>query len=196
MKYLFLDTSTTRLVVATFIDDELKFFKNEECNQSMSVRIMPLIDEALKKTNIKINEIDKIFVCTGPGSFTGIRIGVTCAKTLAWALNIPVVPISTLELLASASASISLINARRGYVYAGGYDDDLNKVFDDCYILLKDINLALPFVSYDEFDIPTTLPKLDVLKVINKHKNDVGVNPHNLNPVYLKKTEAEEKLND
>ncbi len=195
MKYLFLDTSTTNLVVAIVIDGKLSYLKNEPCGQSMSIRLMPVIDEALNNCNVKIEELDKIFVCNGPGSFTGIRIGLTFAKTLAWALSIPVVPISTLEALASGNASMALINARRGYVFAGGYNDLLEPLYDDRYVLLSEINTDLPFVSYDELEVNTNIPKIDVLKIIAKHENDKGINPHLLNPVYLKQTEAEEKLN-
>jgi tRNA threonylcarbamoyladenosine biosynthesis protein TsaB len=160
----------------------------------MSVRLMPVIDEALKNTNISLNELDKIFVCHGPGSFTGIRIGLTFAKTLAWSLKIPVIPISTLELLASSSKSIALINARRGYVFAGGYDDNLDNFYKDRYILLEDLPKDIPLVSLDKFDISVSKPDINILKVIKKHENEKGINPHSLNPVYLKKTEAEEKL--
>lgn len=194
MKYLFLDTSTTNLVVAIIINDEITYLKNEPCGQSMSVRLMPVIDEALKKSNLNINEINKIFVCNGPGSFTGIRIGLTFAKTLAWTLNIPVVPISTLEALASNHASMALINARRGYVFAGGYNDSLEPIYKDKYVLLSEIDTNLPFVSYDDLEVEVDIPKIDVLKIIKKHEKDLGVNPHSLNPVYLKQTEAEEKL--
>lgn len=195
MKYLFLDTSTTNLVVAIIIDGKLSYLKNEPCGQSMSVRLMPVIHEALNSSELTVNDIDKIFVCNGPGSFTGIRIGLTFAKTLAWTLNIPVVPISTLEALASGCASMALINARRGYVFAGGYNDSLEPVYDDKYVLLSEIETNLPLVSYDEFDVNTNTPKIDVLKIIKKHENEDGINPHSLNPVYLKQTEAEEKLN-
>lgn len=107
MKYLFVDTSTTNLVVAIVIDNKITYFYNENTASNMSVKLMPVIDEALKKSNIEIKEIDKIFACHGPGSFTGIRIGLTFAKTLAWTLNIPVVPISSLEVMASGSAAIA-----------------------------------------------------------------------------------------
>lgn len=195
MKYLFLDTSTTNLLVAIVINSEVVYFKNEECKQSMSTRLMPVIDEALNISKIKINEINKIFVCDGPGSFTGIRIGLTFAKTLAWTLEIPVVPLSTLEVMASHKASVALINARRGYVFAGAYNDLLEPIFNDKYVLLSEIKSDLPYVSYDELGIKTEVPKINILKVIKKHENDAGINPHSLNPVYLKQTEAEEKLN-
>lgn len=195
LKYLFLDTATTNLVVAIVIDNEVRYLKQEMCKQKMSEKLMPIIDEAFKSTNIQINELDKIFVTNGPGSFTGIRIGLTFAKTLAWSLNIPVVPISSLEVMASKKASMALIDARRGYVFAGGYNDDLKAIYDDKYVKLDEINTDLPFVSYDEPSVPVTMPEIDVLKVIKKHENEAGVNPHSLNPLYLKQTEAEEKLN-
>lgn len=91
---------------------------------------------------------------------------------------------------------LSLINARRGYVYAGGYNDSLECIFDDKYVLLENIDKTLPLVSYDALPVQTSIPKIDILKIINKHKSDKGINPHALNPVYLKRTEAEENLND
>jgi len=195
LKYLFLDTATTNLVVAIIIDNEVRYLKQEMCKQKMSEKLMPIIDEAFKSTNIQINELDKIFVTNGPGSFTGIRIGLTFAKTLAWTLNVPVVPISSLEVMASKKASMALIDARRGYVFVGGYDDELKAVYADKYAKLDEIKTDLPFVSYDELSVSTNIPEIDVLKVIKKHENEEGVNPHSLNPLYLKQTEAEEKLN-
>ena len=87
---------------------------------------------------------------------------------------------------------MALINARRGYVFAGGYEN-LIPFYKDSYVLLDDVK-GYDYVSYDDLDVYTILPKVDILKVINKHKNDLPVNPHSLNPNYLKLTEAEEKL--
>lgn len=197
MKYLFIDSATANLVVAIIIDNKIEYFFNEEVGKEMSVKIMPKIKEAFDKSNIKPIELDKIFVTTGPGSFTGIRVGLTVMKTMAYTLKIPIVPISSLEVIASGNNDkvIALIDARRGYVFAGGYDKDLNNIYKDRYTLLSDIKEKTTFISYD--DIKNTIkPKVDILKVIAKHKDDKGVNPHTLNPNYLKLTEAEEKLND
>ena len=95
-----------------------------------------------------------------------------------------------------------MIDARRGNVFGGIYDTELKCIKSDRLIslneLTKDINNDYEFVSYD--DVPVTLlsrPKIDIIKIVDKHKNDRGVNPHNLNPNYLKLTEAEEnKLKD
>ena len=92
--------------------------------------------------NISPIDLDKIFVVTGPGSFTGIRVGLTVVKVMAWTLKIPVVPISSLEVIASGTPSdnnVALIDARRGYVFAGEYNKRLNNIDPDRYILLSEI---------------------------------------------------------
>lgn len=196
MKYLFVDSATSVLVVAIIIDNEIKYIFNEDTGKDMSVMVMPKIKEAFESCNIKPKDIDKIFAVTGPGSFTGIRVGLTVMKTMAWTLKIPVVPISSLEVIASSTPSdnnIALIDARRGYVYAGGYDKDLNNTYNDRHVLLSEIKEEGTFISYDDIE-GAIKPNIDVLKVVKKHEKDEGVNPHSLNPNYLKLTEAEERL--
>ena len=73
----------------------------------------------------------------------------------------------------------------------------LFKLYKDSYILFENINSKMKYVSYDKFNFETLLPKFDLLKIIEKHKDDSLLNVHNINPNYLKLTEAEEKrLND
>ena len=193
MKYLFIDSATTNLVVAIINDGKIAYIYNNNDNHDTSSKMMPVLAEAFDKAELKPQDIDKIFVVTGPGSFTGIRVGLTVAKTMAYTLNIPIVPISSLEVMASGNGGTALINARRGYVFAGTYDNDLNNVYPDSYVLMND-SLAKPYISYDNFDFETLKPNIDVLKVVKNHENDESVNPHTINPNYLKLTEAEEKL--
>lgn len=193
MKYLFIDSATTNLVVAIINDGKIVYIYNNNDNHDTSSKMMPVLAEAFDKAELKPQDIDKIFAVTGPGSFTGIRVGLTVAKTMAYTLNIPIVPISSLEVMASGNGGTALINARRGYVFAGTYDNDLNNVYPDSYFLMND-SLAKPYISYDSFDFETLKPNIDVLKVVKKHENDESVNPHTINPNYLKLTEAEEKL--
>ena len=84
---------------------------------------------------MKKNQIDNIFIVNGPGSFTGTRIGVTVAKVMAWSLNIDIIPISSLEIMASYDSDkkyvCSFIDARRGFVFAGVYDKELNTYMED-----------------------------------------------------------------
>ena len=194
MKYLFIDSATTNLVVAIINEGKVAYIYNNDGGLDTSSKMMPILDEAFKASKLKPQDINKIFVVTGPGSFTGIRIGLTVAKTMAYSLNIPIIPISSLEVMASGNGGTALINARRGYVFAGTYDAELNVIYPDSYILMSD-NLKKPYISYDNFDFAVEKPIVDVLKVIRKHENNKSVNPHLLKPNYLKLTEAEEKFN-
>ena len=182
MKYLFIDSATTNLVVAIINNGKISYIYNNNDGHDTSSKMMPVLSEAFDKASLKPKDIDKIFVVNGPGSFTGIRVGLTVAKTMAYSLDIPIVPISSLEVMASRSAGTALINARRGYV-----------VYPDSYVLMND-SLTKPYISYDNFDFETVKPNIDVLKIVMKHENDEAVNPHTINPNYLKLTEAEEKL--
>ena len=195
---LLIDTSTSNLTVSIINNEEVLYKYQETILSDMSSKLLPIIDNGLKEHNLKLENIDKIFVVSGPGSFTGIRVGVTVAKTIAWALKKDIIPLSSLELIATTNTSkkyiVPMIDARRNNVFAGIYDDNLNCIKEDKLIsrdVLSNLNDDYEFVSYDNID-GIIKPNIDVLKIINKHINDEGINPHNLNPNYLKLTEAEE----
>ena len=195
MMYLLIDTSLKYPTVSIIEDNKILYLFHEEIDSDMSSKIMPIIDKGFKSINKDIYDIDKIFVINGPGSFTGIRIGVTIAKTIAWSLKKDIVTISSLELMATTSVDtkyiVPIIDARRGNVFAGIYDKELNIIKEDKMVnlenLKKSIDSNYTVVSYDLNNID-----IDVLKIINKHKNDPSLNPHSVNPNYLKLTEAEE----
>ncbi len=193
MKYLFIDSATTNLVVAIINDGKIAYMYDNNDGHDTSSKMMPVLAEAFDSVGLKPQDIDKIFVVNGPGSFTGIRVGLTVAKTMAYTLNIPIVSVSSLEVMASGKAGTALINARRGYVFAGSYDENLGVIYPDSYVLMSD-ELNKPYISYDSFDFDTLKPNIDVLKVIRKHENDDPINPHAIKPNYLKMTEAEENL--
>lgn len=195
MKYLFINSATANLVVAIINNGKIAYIYDNNDGNDTSSKMMPVLDEAFKKSELKPKDIDKIFVVTGPGSFTGIRVGLTVAKVMAYSLNIPIIPISSLEVMVSGNGGTALINARRGYVFAGSYDSNLNSLYHDSYVLMND-HLLKPYVSYDSFDFETIKPNIDILKVVKKHENDKDVNSHLIKPNYLKLTEAEEKLNN
>lgn len=203
---LFIDTSNFRLIVGVVSEKENKIlsYYNENLNSDLSVKVLDVVKTCIENAEITPNDVDKIYAVNGPGSFTGIRIGVTIAKTFAWALNKEVIPISSLEVIASTNCStkyiVPMIDARRDCVFAGIYDNDLNVVMEDKYISLEELKkespLDITYISDDIFDsIEVSLPNVDILKVINKHKNDKSVEPHHLKPSYLKITEAEANLN-
>ena len=195
MTYLFIDTANS-FIISIIKDDKIIYYKNDVSNSDTSSKVMPIIDEAFKSSNLTINDIDKIFVVNGPGSFTGIRVGVTIAKTISYCLNKPLIALSELELLATTNTNTDfiapIIDARRGYVFGAIYDKDLNVYFEDSHILLEELKTKFK----ENTIIVDNSDNVDLIKLIDKHKNDEPINPHTLNPNYLKKTEAEEKLND
>lgn len=196
---LFIDTSISFPTISILEDNKVLFNFCDEIKSDMSSKILPIIDKGLTENNIALRDVEKIFVVTGPGSFTGIRIGVTIAKTIAWTLNKKLIPISSLEYMATTNTNkkhlIPMIDARRGNVFAGIYNNKLECISEDSLIsldyLLKDKNNDYEFLSYDNIE-KAVKPNPDVIKIINKHMNDIGVNPHELKPNYLKLTEAEE----
>ena len=154
-----------------------------------------------EKNNLSLNNVNKIYTVIGPGSFTGIRVGMTFSKILAMALNLKITPISELQVLAttySTKLRAPMIDARRGYVYAGVYDEDLNILVEDKHILLDDflnINKDVEYISYDSFEhISTIEPNIDFEKIVNKNKDKKQIDNEVLTPNYLKLTEAEENL--
>ncbi|OUM85556.1 MAG: tRNA N6-adenosine(37)-N6-threonylcarbamoyltransferase complex dimerization subunit TsaB [Bacillus thermozeamaize] len=126
MKILAMDTST--LVMGVAILDETHLLGEVITNQKKnhSVRLMPTVDSLLRSLGVGPGDLQMIAVAMGPGSYTGVRIGVTSAKMMAWALKIPLVGVSTLMGMAASLGPVDgwicpLIDARRGRVYTGLY---------------------------------------------------------------------------
>lgn len=105
MIWLGIDTSNTPLAVALVKDGQI--IANEATNIKLnhSGGAMLAIERLLNRVNMTVKEIDAIAVSEGPGSYTGIRIGVTIAKTLAWTLKKPLVGVSSLKMLAANACS-------------------------------------------------------------------------------------------
>ena len=204
MKYLYIDTSTNYLYSAIVEDDKLLSSIKEEFGQSLSEVALPKIVSMFEKNKLEARDIDKIIVVNGPGSFTGIRVGLTIAKVYAWSLAIPITTIYSLEAMAVSSKSdkvrIPIINARRGYVYAAIYDNNNHEMLKPQHIKIKDLldqinglnNIEI--ITNDEFkEFPTTVKyNPDILKIVTKYKDKDAINAHSVNPEYLKLTEAEE----
>ena len=198
---LFVDTSLSFIRLALFKDDVLIDFINEKCEKNMSSLFDLRVKDLFERNNLSLNDVQKIYTVTGPGSFTGIRVGMTFSKVLAMALNLKITPISELQVLATTSSNklkAPMIDARRGYVYAGIYDSDLNNVFEDKHILLEDflnINDDVEYISFDSFEhISIITPQINFEKIISVNKNKKQIDHQVLVPNYLKLTEAEENL--
>ena len=206
MRILYIDTSSSYLYSAIVDENQVISSVSEEYGQSLSEIALPKIVEMFEKNNLSPKDVDKIIVVNGPGSFTGIRIGITIAKVYAWSLKIPITTISSLEAMAISSKEnkkhVPMINARRGYVYAAIYDEQNKVIHKPEHIkweeLEKEINALdnIEIISNDEFDWDVDKMSYvpDFVLMVNKFKDKEDINPHAVNPEYLKLTEAEEKL--
>lgn len=126
MKILAFDSSSQALSVAILEDEQLMAESTIAIKKNHSISLMPTIDFLMKSVNLEPSDLDRIAVAQGPGSYTGLRVAVATAKTLAYALNIDLVGISSLYALTDIEAEgliVPLIDARRNNVYVGFYDN-------------------------------------------------------------------------
>jgi len=132
VNYLALDASTEACSVALQLDGKV-YASYELCPQSHSLRLLPMIDDLLKEAGIELADIDGLVFGQGPGSFTGVRIGVGVAQGLAFSANLPVVGVSSLQAMAQQAYAkhgqtrvVAAIDARMAEVYNGYYalDED------------------------------------------------------------------------
>jgi tRNA threonylcarbamoyladenosine biosynthesis protein TsaB len=133
MLKLAIDTTSASGSFALAEDDELLFEKYFKVMVTHSETLMPSIDAALKSLNRKVEEIGRIIICNGPGSFTGIRIGLATAKGISYGLQIPLIAFNSLELNAvnlygSRNPILSFVDARMKEVYAALYTPDLSVI--------------------------------------------------------------------
>jgi len=134
VNYLALDASTEACSVALQLGDKL-YTSYELCPQSHSLRLLPMIDGLLKEAGIELADIDGLIFGQGPGSFTGVRIGVGVAQGLAFSADLPVVGVSSLQAMAQLAYIkhgqehvISAIDARMSEVYNGYYSLDAQNI--------------------------------------------------------------------
>ncbi|MCK1994889.1 tRNA (adenosine(37)-N6)-threonylcarbamoyltransferase complex dimerization subunit type 1 TsaB [Peribacillus muralis] len=223
MKVLAIDTSNFTLGVALVDGSQVIGEYTTNLKKNHSVRVMPAIETLLKACDTAPKELTKIVVAQGPGSYTGVRIGVTIAKTLAWTLQIPLSGVSSLEVLAANGRHFNglvspLFDARRGQVYTGLYEMEnnlLKTVLEDCNILssewsirLKEYNRPILFVGQDvtihRDAITEALGDLAVFAPIQSFNSRpselafIGLNKaeediHQFVPNYIRMAEAEAK---
>lgn len=205
MKILYIDTSCSYLYSAICDDDNVLVEIKEELGQDLSKLALPKIVDMFEKIKTVPKDINKIIVVNGPGSFTGIRIGITIAKVFAWSLNIPITTITSLESMCLSSNKksyhVPVIDARRNYVYAAIYDDKNQQILkpqhikiDDLEQKLKNIKADYTLITNDKVEINGVKENYNpnISKIVSYYKDKDNINPHMVNPDYLKLTEAEE----
>lgn len=207
MRTLYLDTSSSYLVAGISNNRSLIGEVKLKLDKKLSSFALMEIESLFSKCGLKPSDIDKILVVNGPGSFTGIRIGITIAKVYAWTLKKEISTISSLEAMACSSVGnsdyiVPVIDARRDYVYGAIFKaDGKSKVLVEQYVkksvleaAIEDLPGKVIVVTNDqvEFKKEVVLLQVDIEKIIDCYENKPSMNPHAIEPDYLKKTEAEE----
>lgn len=143
MKILGIDTSTMAANVAVLEDDKLICEYTVNTKKTHSQKLMPMIENMLNLSDIDVTEIDAIGICVGPGSFTGLRIGMATAKAMAHVNNIPIIGVNSLEVLGANmdlcnKKICSILDAQRNQVYTGKYILENNKIQE-----LEEVSISL-----------------------------------------------------
>lgn len=212
MTTLLIDTSNQPLAVSLVKEDTVLLNYQSNIKKNHSLQLMPVIESLMNEANVSPKMLTGIVVANGPGSYTGLRIGITTAKTMAYSLDIPLYEVSSLKSLAMTYNSktdliVPIFDARRDHVFAGVYKydgDNLIEVMKDCYISIEELKKYLndqtqPFIFVGN-DTATLKNKLDGriitnlpnASLMNQIKDQPVLNVHDLKPRYLKLSEAEQ----
>lgn len=224
--YIFaMDTSSVTATVAVITEEKLLGEYSVSNRLTHSQTILPMADELLKNLELQIKDIDVFAVCTGPGSFTGLRIGMATVKTMAQALSKPIIGVSSLDALglsfytADDTLVCPIVDARRDEVYNALYScnskicndralniDDLlgelrgKKVIfcGDAAILHKDKIEGALSENWKIAPQHLILPKASsaAYAALKRAESNSFDDPCTLNPVYLRKSQAERELEE
>lgn len=211
MKIAAFDTSSKALTLAILEDETLLAQMTLNIKKNHSITLMPAIDFLMNSLDMKPTDLDRIVVAQGPGSYTGLRMAVATAKTLAHTLKIELVGVSSLLALVPEQAEglvIPIVDARRNNVYAGFYRSgqavrpeahlplaevlEIAGVADqpvtfvgETAVFAEQIEAALPGVS-----VQPTLPDAAAIGRLGLDLPAQSI--HDFVPNYLKRVEAEE----
>jgi len=170
MKILAFDTSNKPLTVAVVVDGKVLAHTESTEKKTHSIAILPDIKKALEKANLTVDDIDLIAVAQGPGSYTGVRIAVTVAKTLADTLSKKLVGVSSLELLAADGDQehilVPLMDARNDNAFAGVYQTvagKLENVIEDQHTSMAKLLETLQQYDESKLEFINATPRLQEL---------------------------------
>ncbi len=204
MKTLFIDTSFSDVSIAILKDNKIISSIQNNIPNEHSIYAHPYIEKVLKDSNTLPKEIDNIMVVNGPGSFTGVRIGLTIAKVYAYLENIPVTLISSLKTLALSEKGeyiLSLIDARNDNYYLGLYDKNYNDVIKEQFTNIKEVkellnkysNIKIVTNSKINLDNYQLITNINIENIVNYYQDKEQVNAHQVLPNYLKLPQVLEK---
>ncbi|MCQ2792187.1 MAG: tRNA (adenosine(37)-N6)-threonylcarbamoyltransferase complex dimerization subunit type 1 TsaB [Bacilli bacterium] len=195
MIYLLLDSSNTYLSVGLVKNKQVMDKISYPCFQRQSEYMVMEISKLLKRNHLKMKQINGVVVSIGPGSYTGIRIALTIAKVMSYALNIPLYPLSTLAINQIIDHdSIVLFNARSNRSYIAAFSKNKRLLKDQ---VMNNDEVKKYLVQHPKFLLVGDLEylklkgkKVDVIKNMSLLMNKVKPvkNPNLVKPVYLKES--------
>lgn len=189
---LFIDTSLEDVSIALVKDGKELSQIHEHIPGQHSIYVVQYINDILAKENLSTDDVDEIIVVNGPGSFTGIRIGVTIAKIFAYINKTRIVTITSLKARILGKCSpylLSMIDAKHGNYYIGLYDKEYNTIEEK---FTNEEEIAKIKAKYSPKVVDITTP-YNIEEIVAYSKNKESQNPHSVNPLYLKLPEAEIK---
>ncbi len=183
-------------------------------------RVIPMVDELLSECELSIGDVTHIAVSLGPGSFTGIRIGIATAKAMAQALNLPVVGVPSLKALARNAGEFPglicpVLDARRSQVYCGGYIkqgrqyasviEDKARGMDEflelvqAYCESNPVEVLFLGDDYENHQRAKSVAE-EAFEMLKGYQGDgdlaAATDYHHIKPVYLRQAEAQRKLEE
>ena len=192
MVTILLDSSNKNLSVGLARDNLLLEAISYEAWQQQSEYMIPELNKLLDKYNVSVDEIKKVIVAKGPGSYTGVRIAITIAKTIATALNAELFAVSSLRVQKDRkNPSICLINARSSRSYIGVYEGD-SIILEDC--IMRNDEVIKYIESHPSYSVCGDTKYLGITPVETDNIKEMldlepvleSINPLSLKPVYLK----------
>jgi len=224
MLILAVDTTTPCGSVALLEGSKLLVEMNSESSLTHSERLLPSVDFVLKSARLNIVDVDAFAVAVGPGSFTGIRIGLSLIKSFAFSLGKSIAPVSTLKALAlklnhpHSRLFCPMLDARKGEIYAALFESKKSKLVElvpqgvyrpDQFLTLLPAHRIISFIGsgaevfrdkiFDYFKDKSRFSKRACfiayevgLLGLQSLKEGGGVSSQNVQPLYFRKSQAEE----
>ena len=203
---LYIETATDVCSVALSKGSEIIGLKEEAGGNNHAKHLLPFVDEVLKQAGVSMTEINGVAVSIGPGSYTGLRIGVSTAKGIAYTAGIPVMAISTLESIAQGAKTlwsgtstetvqiIPMIDARRMEVFTTHYDFDINQLEEVSSKIIDETTFAELLSKEKVLFCGNGMPKCkEILSAFPNAKfMDAPISAKNMLPAALRKWQKQE----
>ena len=196
MVTVLLDSSNTNLSVGLAKDNLILGYVSYEAWQRQSEFMIPELANLLNKFEVKKEEITDVIVAKGPGSYTGVRIAITIAKTIATALNVKLYAVSSLRVQKDGNKpSICLINARSGRSYIGVYESEKTLLDDQ---IMKNDDVLNYLKEHPNYSVCGDVKYLGIQGIESNNIAEMlslkpfleKINPLSLKPVYMKEEYA------